>query len=219
MITAPTIRLIIADDHEVVRAGLKVLISRHGNLECVGSAANGNEAVDLADRLRPDLVILDLTMPLCGGLDAIRLLGKQVPETRVLGYSCHTDASMIVAALQAGALGYVSKSSEEAVLIKAISVAAKGKRFIDPQLTDPVLRRFLDDPTIGAASTLTKREREVLLGVAWGFTNNFIGGDLGLSTKTVESYRARACEKLALPDRPAIVKFALMSGWMDEKAS
>jgi two-component system response regulator NreC len=173
--------------------------------------------VDLAMRLHPDVVIMDITMPTCGGLDATRLLRKQVPETRVLAYSCYTDAPWILAALQAGALGYVSKSSEHSVLIQAIAMVAKGKRFIDPQLTDPMLRGFLDNPTVETQS-LTKREREVLLGVAWGFTNNVIGGDLGLSKKTVEGYRARACEKLALADRPAIVKFALMSGWLTEQA-
>jgi two-component system, NarL family, response regulator NreC len=219
MSTAPTIRLIIADDHEVVLTGLEVLISRHRSLECVGSATNGYEAVDLATRLRPDVVLMDLTMPTCDGLEATRRLGKHVPDTRVLAFSMRPAASMVLAALRAGALGYVSKSSHHNVLIGAIPVVAKGKRFIDPHLTDPMLRTLLDDQLIGAPSTLSKREREVLLRVAWGFTNNDIGGDLGLSTKTVESYRTRACEKLALADRPAIVKFAHMSGWLDEEAS
>jgi DNA-binding NarL/FixJ family response regulator len=146
-------------------------------------------------------------------------LGKHVPEARVLAYSMRPAVSMVLAALRAGAFGYVSKSSQPDVLIGAIPVVAKGKRFIDPQLTHPVLRALLDDQLIGAPSTLSRREREVLLRVAWGFTNNDIGGDLGLSTKTVESYRTRACEKLALADRPAIVKFAHMSGWMDEEAT
>lgn len=219
MSPAPTIRLIIADDHEVVLAGLKVMISRHRNLDCVGNAANGYAAVDLASRLRPDVAIMDLAMPLCDGLEATRRLGKHVPETKVLAFSMRPAASIVLAALQAGALGFVSKSSPHNVLIEAIPVVAIGKRFIDPRLTDPMLRTLLNDQPIGASSTLTPREREVLLRVAWGFTNNDIGGDLGLSTKTVESYRARACEKLSLPDRPAIVKFALMSGWMDEEAS
>lgn len=219
MLTAPTIRLIIVDDHEIVLAGLKVLLSRHRGLECVGSAANGYEAVDLASRLRPDVAIMDLKMPSCDGLEATRRLRKHVPETKVLAFSMRPAASVVVAALRAGVLGYVSKSSENTVLIEAIQVAAKGKRFIDPHLTEAMLRTILDDQIIGAPSTLTRREHEVLLRVAWGFTNNDIAGELGLSTKTVESYRARACEKLELPDRPAIVKFALMSGWMDEEGS
>jgi two-component system, NarL family, response regulator NreC len=218
MSTAPAIRLIIADDHEIVLAGLEVLLSQHRDLECVGSATNGYEAVERASELRPDVAIIDLTMPSCDGLEVTRRLGKHVPETRVLVFSMRPAASMILAALQAGALGYVSKSSHPEVLINAIFVVAKRKRFIDPQLTDPTLQTLLDGHLIGPPSTLTEREREVLIRVAWGFTNNETGEELHLSTKTVESYRSRACEKLALPNRSAIVKFAIMSGWMDEKA-
>lgn len=219
VLIVPSIRLVIVDDHEIVLAGLKVLISRHRGLDCVGTAANGNEAMDLASRLRPDVAIMDLKMPSCDGLEATRRLRKHVPEAKVLAFSMRPTASVVVDALRAGVLGYVAKSSPNSVLIDAIHVVAKNKRFIDPQLTESMLRTILDDQPIGTPSTLARREHEVLLRVAWGFTNNDIAGELGLSTKTVESYRARACEKLDLPDRPAIVKFALMSGWMDEEAS
>ena len=219
MPVVPKIRLIIADDHEIILVGLKVLISRRRDLECVGSAANGQEAVDLASRLRPDVLIMGLNMPLCDGLEATCRLQKVAPETKVLIFSRQPPALGIVAALRAGALGYVSKSSDSRVLIEAIHTVAKSKRFVDPHLTDPMIRGLLDEQVMGPPSTLTPREREVLLGVAWGFTNHDIGEKLNLSTKTVESYRARACEKLALPDRPAIVKFALLSGWMEEEAS
>jgi two-component system, NarL family, response regulator NreC len=218
MFTAPRIRLIIADDHEMIVSGLKSMISRHRNLECVGSATNGHEAVDLASRQHPDVAILDITMPFCDGLEATGRLRKEVPDTKVLIFSGYSGPSAIVAALRAGALGYVCKASPHSVLIGAISVVALGKRFIDPALSDPVLRSLLSDEPIGTPSTLTPREREVLLRVAWGFTNNETGTELGLSTKTVEGYRARACEKLALLDRPAIVKYALMAGWMDGQA-
>lgn len=203
MLTAPKIRLpkirvLIADDHEVVRLGLKVLISRHPNLESVGSAANGLEAVDLASRLRPDVVVMDITMPACDGLEATSRLRKQVPDTKVLAFSFRLAASMVLAVLRAGALGYVSKSSPHNVLTGAIPVVALGKRFIDPTLTEPMLRNLLNDEPIGQPSTLTPREREVLLRVAWGFTNNDIGTELGLSTKTAEGYRTpvAACHRL-----------------------
>jgi DNA-binding NarL/FixJ family response regulator len=218
MLTAPRIHLIIADDHDVIVAGVKGMISRHRNLECVGSAANGNEVVDHASRLRPDVVIMDITMPSCDGFGATSRLRKEVPDTRVLVFSGHFSPSAVLAALRAGALGFVCKSSHYSVLIEAIPVVALGKRFIDPALSDPVLRSLLNDEPIGTPSTLTPREHEVLLRVAWGFTNNDIGTELGLSTKTAEGYRARACEKLSLADRPAIVKYALMAGWMDERA-
>ncbi len=217
MSTAPSIRLVIVDDHGIVLAGLKVLISRHRGMDCIGTAANGDEAVELASRLCPDVVIMDIKMPGCDGLEATRRLKRHVPETKVLVFSMRPAVSVVVAALRAGALGYVSKSSENGVLIEAIQVVVKGERFLDPHLTDSMLRAILDDPPLGEPSTLTRREHEVLLGVALGFTNHVIGEDLALSTKTVESYWARACEKLDLPDRPAIVKFALMSGWMDEE--
>jgi two-component system, NarL family, response regulator NreC len=219
MITAPTIRLVIADDHEIVRAGLNFLVSRHPNLESVGSAANGLEAIDLASRLRPDVVIMDITMPTFDGLEATSRLRKQVPDTKVLAFSFRLAASMVLTVLRAGALGYVCKSSPHNVLLGAIPVVALGKRFIDPALSEPVLQSLLDDEPIATPSMLTAREHEVLLRVAGGFTNKETGIELGLSTKTVEGYRARACEKLSLADRPAIVKYAIMSGWMDEQAS
>ncbi|MGA9415415.1 MAG: response regulator transcription factor [Terriglobales bacterium] len=218
MITSHKIRLVIADPQDVVLAGLKLLISRQRHLDCVGCAVSSSDVLGLASRLRADVIVMDIPMLPSDGLDAMRRLAKLTPETRVLSFSMRPAASMVLAALRAGASGYVSKASPSKVLIEAISVVAKGKRFIDPELADPMLQSFLDEPKIGAEPPLTQREREVLLAVAYGFTNNFIGADLGLSTKTIEGYRSRACEKLALVDRPAIVKFALMSGWMKEQA-
>jgi len=218
MSDAPRIRVIIADDHHVVVFGFKGMISRHRHLQFAGSARNGHEAVDLAIRLRPDVAIMDIMMPSCDGLEATSRLRKEVPDTKVLIFSGCFGASAVASALRAGALGCVSKASPCQVLIEAISIVAKGKRFVDPQLTDLMLRSLLNDEPIGTPFTLSAREREVLVRVAWGFTNNEIGIELGLSTKTVEGYRARACEKLALSDRPAILKYALMSGWMCENA-
>ena len=219
MLPSHVIRVIIADDHEVVLAGLKTMISRHHrDLDCVGSAMNGHDAVNLAIWLRPDVAIMDIAMPSCDGLEATRRIRKEVPETKVLVFSMRDHSSMVLAALHAGALGYVSKRSLRDVLMAAISVVAAGKRFIDPRLTDSTLQRLLEDQPIGTVGSLTRREREVLLHVAWGFTNSDIGVELQIGTKTVESYRARACEKLGLADRPAIVQFVLKSGWLDEDA-
>jgi two-component system, NarL family, response regulator NreC len=216
--TVPAIRLVVADAHEVVICGLTSLLADHCKFHCIGIAANGEEALDLVIQKQPDVLIIEVAMPLCDGLAVTRRLRKLSPTTNVLILTMRTGSSVTLAALRAGALGFVSKSSPTSVLIDAIPVVASGRRFIDPSLRDEVFRLCLDETTIGAKEALSKREREVLLGVAWGFTNTLIGLDLGVSTKTVESYRARACEKLELSDRPAIVKFALMSGWMDERA-
>jgi two-component system, NarL family, response regulator NreC len=215
--TVPVIRLVVADAHEVVICGLTSLLADHCKFHCIGSAANGEEALDLVIQKQPDVLIMEVAMPLCDGLAVTRRLRKLSPTTNVLILTMRTGSSVTLAALRAGAHGFVSKSSPTSVLIDAIPVVASGRRFIDPSLRDEVFRLCLDENTIGAKETLSKREHEVLLGVAWGFTNTLIGEDLGVSTKTVESYRARACDKLELRDRPAIVKFALMSGWMDER--
>jgi two-component system response regulator NreC len=215
MLTAPKIRVLVVDEHEVVRIGLKVLISRHRNLEWVGTVENSDEAVNIAKRLRPNVIVMEVRMASCDGLEALGRLVSEIPETAVLIFSKEQAPSMVLAALQSGALGYVSKSSPSNVLMEAILMLAKGKRFIDPHLMDPMLRVFLDDQTRVAPSSLSRREREVLILIAWGFTNSVIGENLDLSKKTVECYRMRACEKLSLPDRPSIVKFAFMSGWMD----
>ena len=219
MLTVPKIRLIVVDDHEALRFGLKVLIKRHANLEVVGSASNGLEAVELAYRLRPDVAIMDVTMPLCGGLVATSRLRKELPDTRVLAFSCRRTADAVLAALRAGALGYVCKGSPYSVLFDGISVVALGKRFIDPALTDATLRNLVQNEPMEPPSSLTPREDLVLHRVAWGFANKEIAAELGLSTKTVEGYRARACVKLTLIDRPAIVKYAQIAGWLDDQAS
>lgn len=161
---------------------------------------------------------MDMKMPVCDGLEATSRMAKYVPETKVLAFSMRPDASSVVAALRAGVLGYVSKLSPNDVLIEAINVLAEGKRFMDPSLTDSVVNKFLDDNVVERAATLSKREQQVLRRIAEGFTSGDIAAEFDLSTKTVDCYKARACEKLGLQDRPAIIRFALMSGWMNEAA-
>lgn len=215
MFTRLPIRVLAADEHEIVRLGIKALLSEHQYLTCVGYASSGNEAIDLASQLRPDVLITDIKMPLPNGLEVTTHLATRVPETKVLIFSKWPSASLVVIALQAGASGCVSKASHQNVLIQGISAVATGKRFIDPQLADTTLSTLLDNLTIAGPSLLTKRERQVLILVAWGHTNSGIAINIGLSIKTVECYRARACVKLGFSDRPAIVKFAAMSGWME----
>ena len=212
MHTSPRISVAIADDHEVVRFGCERLIAQHRHLVCVGSAGDGNAIVELATRLRPDVVVMDVRMPLCDGLEATARLRKLVPETHVLAFSSYVDAGMVPAALRAGATGYVCKTSDHLTLIHAICTIAKGQRFVDPALMDKVLNRMFEDEVVVPSTPLSKRQRAVLVGIAMGHTNADLADDLGLSVKTVEGYRARACEKLGLEDRSDIVQYALGAG-------
>jgi DNA-binding NarL/FixJ family response regulator len=211
--------LIIVDDHEVFRFGLQTLVSRHRNLRWVGSATNGKEALELASRLRPQIAIMDMKMPVCDGLEATRQLAKYVPETKVLAFSVRPDPSSVVAALRAGAFGYVCKSSDHHVLFEAILVVAQGRRFIDPALADSVVTNFLNDHAGETDTLLSAREQQVLVRLAGGATSGDIAAELDLSPKTVDSYKTRACDKLGLKGRREIVRFAIMSGWLDDPST
>jgi len=205
---------IVVDDHEVIRLGLKAIMSSHNHLKCVGWAGNGNEAFNLACRVRPQVVVMDMRMPQCDGMEATRLLAKHVPEAKVVAFSVRRSPSAVVAALRAGAKAYVSKNSPPRVLIEAITSVAQGKRFIDPSLADPVITTLLNENATDMTANLSAREREVLVRIAEGYTASDVASGLGLSVKTVECYKARACQKLGLECRSDIVKFALMSGWL-----
>ena len=212
MFTSQRVSVAIADDHEVVRFGCERMIAPHRHLICVGSVGDGNAIVDLARTLRPNVVVMDVRMPQCDGLDATARLRKLVPETNVLAYSSYADARMVPAALRAGAIGYVCKASDQKILIDAIETVARGKRYIDPALMDQVLEHMLEDDIIVPSTPLSDRQRAVLVGIAKGHTNAEMAADLGLSVKTVEGYRARACEKLGLRDRSDIVRYAVTTG-------
>jgi two-component system, NarL family, response regulator NreC len=214
MFTRQSISVAIADDHEVVRFGFERLIARHRHphLVCVGSVGDGNAVIELAIRSRPDVVVMDVRMPLCDGLDATSRLRKLVPETHVLAFSSSADATMVPAALRAGAIGYVCKTSDSKIVIDAICTVARGKRFVDPALMDQVLGRMFQDEIVVPSPPLSGRERAVLVGIATGHTNAELATELGLSIKTVEGYRARACEKLGLRTRSDLVQYALSTG-------
>ena len=212
MYTSQRIRVAIADDHEVVRFGVERLIAQHRNLVCVGSVSDGDAIVELGKRSRPDVVVMDVRMPTCDGLEATARLRKIVPDTHVLAFSAVADAGLVPAALRAGASGYVCKTSDHLTLIRAICTVAKGKRFVDPALMDRVLERMFEDEVVVPSAPLSERQRAVLVGVAEGHTNAELADDLGLSVKTVEGYRARAGEKLGLRDRSDIVQYAVSAG-------
>ena len=210
------IRILLADDHAVLRTGLRMLISSQRDLEVVGEASDGDEAVRKATALRPDVALVDISMPGSGGIKAIERIRQAVPATRVLVLTMHDVPAYLRASLAAGASGYVVKRSADSDLLAAIRDVHRGRTVLDPSLsvraTHGSLRRRGSVDSTAPAALLSQREREVLELIAQGFTNQQIADHLGLSVKTVETYRARLVEKLGLQSRAELVRYALDSG-------
>jgi len=213
------IRVLLADDHAVLRSGLKLLLDPRTDMAVVGEAGDGTEVLSLAEALEPDVILLDLTMPRLGGLEVLPLLRQRVPGARVVILTMHDDQSYLRQALRRGAAGYVLKKAADVEVIAAIQVVMRGDVYVHPSLTRSLLEEMIPGQENGPAddlwSTLSEREQEVLRMVALGHTNQEIAGELALSVKTVETYRARGKEKLALPSRAALVRFALARGLLD----
>lgn len=208
----PDVRVVIADDHAVLRAGLRLLLDAQPGIAVVGEAGSGSEVLHMAVTLHPDLVLLDLTMPGLGGLDVLPLLHKAAPRSRVLVLTMHDDESYLRQALRDGASGYMLKKAADSELIAAIHSVMRGEVYVHPSLTRALLEDLLPGDPHAADNpweTLSERERDVLLLVARGHTSARIGEMLNLSPKTVETYRARGMEKLGLRTRAALVQFAL----------
>ncbi len=208
------IRILLADDHSLVRQGFRMILSAQPDMEIVGEAGNGREAVELAEKLQPDLVIMDVTMPELNGIEATRRLITAAPRARVLALSMHKDSVYVREILRAGARGYLLKDSVDADLLAAVRAVAKGEGYLSPAVSDAVLtdyRRHVTDPL----DLLTSREREVLQMIAEGKTNKEIATLLNLSVYTVEAHRGRVMEKLNLHSTGELVRFALRSGLID----
>jgi DNA-binding NarL/FixJ family response regulator len=208
------IKILVADDHALVRQGFKMILSAQPDMQIVGEAGNGREAVDLAEKLQPDLVIMDVTMPELNGIEATRRLATVAPRARVLALSMHKDSVYVREILRAGARGYLLKDSADADLIAAVRAIAKGEAYLSPAVSDAVLtdyRKHVTDPL----DLLTSREREVLQMIAEGKTNKEIATSLNLSVYTVEAHRGRVMEKLNLHSTGELVRFALRSGLID----
>jgi len=208
------IRILLADDHVLVRQGFKMILSAQPDMQIVGEAANGREAVELAEKLQPDLVIMDVTMPELNGIEATRRLVTIAPRARVLALSMHKDSVYVREILRAGARGYLLKDSADADLIAAVRAVAKGEGYLSPAVSEAVLtdyRRHVTDPL----DLLTTREREVLQMIAEGKTNKEIATSLNLSVYTVEAHRGRVMEKLNLHSTGELVRFALRNGLID----
>ena len=204
------IRILLADDHAVVRQGFKMILSAQPDMEIVGEAGNGREAVELAEELRPDIVVMDVAMPELNGIEATRRL----PHTRVIALSMHKDSVYVREILRAGARGYLLKDSVAADLVAAVRAVAGGEGYLSPAISNAVLddyRRHVTNPI----DLLTSREREVLQMLAEGKTNKEIASILNLSVYTVDAHRGRIMEKLNLHSINELVRFAVRNGLID----
>ena len=211
-------RILLADDHSVLRAGLKMLLNAQDDMVVVGEATNGQEALAAVQRYAPDVLLLDLTMPQTDGFEVLRQLRRERPNVRVLILTMHEEEGYLRRALEAGAAGYCPKSAADAELLAAIRAVMRGNVYIHPSHTKILLDKMLPtaNQTSTASAELSERESAVLKLVALGHTNQEIAEQLALSVKTVESYRARGMEKLGLTSRAALVRYALQQGWMTE---
>lgn len=216
----PDTRVLLVDDHAVLRAGLRLLLESQPDLKVVGETGDGRAALSLAADLHPDLVLLDLTMPGMSGLEVLAGVRRLAPEAKVLILTMHDDESYLRQALRLGAAGYVLKKAADTELIAAVRAVLRGEIYLHPSMTKAVLEGLLPATTTSPPSdpwqTLTERERETLSLVAHGHTSAEIAERLSLSPKTVETYRARGMDKLGLRSRAALVQFALEHGLLSD---
>jgi DNA-binding NarL/FixJ family response regulator len=205
------IRVLLADDHTILRKGIRMLIEAQGDMEVVGEAATGREAIETARSLKPDVIIMDVSMPELNGIEGTRQICDELTRTRVLALTMHKDSVYVREILRAGARGYLLKDTEDDDLLRAIRTIHRGEAFLSPAISDAVLtdyRRHVTNPV----DLLTSREREILTLVAEGKTNKEIANSLNLSVYTVESHRGSVMEKLNLHNTGDIVRFALRNG-------
>lgn len=214
------LRVVLADDHKVVREGLKLLVNSQPDMEVVGEADNGRVAVALAQELHPDVVVMDVSMPELNGLKATERLKELCPEINVLALTRHTDESYLRQLLQAGATGYVLKQSAADELVRAIRQIVVGKTYIDPEITETLVETAVGRRTMNGSSVdkdLSKREMEVLRYTALGYVNKEIAARLKISVRTVEVHKANAMQKMHMKSRIEIVRYAMLKGWLREQ--
>ncbi|HUE20989.1 MAG TPA: response regulator transcription factor [Bryobacteraceae bacterium] len=208
------IHILLADDHAVVRQGFKMILAAQPDMEIVGEAGNGREALDLASQLQPDVIVMDVAMPELNGIEATRRVADVSPRSRVLALSMHKDSVYVREILRAGARGYLLKDSVSSDLLAAVRAIARGEGYLSPGVSDAVLndyRRHVTDPI----DLLTSREREVLQMIAEGKTNKDIATVLNLSVYTVDAHRGRIMEKLNVHSVTDLVRFAVRCGLVD----
>jgi two-component system response regulator NreC len=215
--TATPLRILLADDHVTMRHGLRLLIDGEADMKVIAEASDGHAAIENAIALKPDVVVMDISMPGMNGLVATRALRQYLPSTAIVTLTRHGDDAYVQELLRAGASGYVLKQSAPTELLQAIRAAAAGGQHLDSTLTARMTARVLGraDKLKRPIATLSERESEVLRLIASGYSNKEIAGQLSLSVKTVEAHKANAMRKLGLGGRIDIVKYAVLQGWLD----
>ena len=213
-----TLRILIADDHGVLRAGLRALLSAEPDIEVVGEASDGQAVLEIAQNLQPDVILMDLSMPKCGGIEATSRIKEMLPGASVLILTMHEEESLLREAIQCGAAGYILKRAVETELIDAIRAVARGELYIHPGMT----RALFPDSTAKTTDvklpipTLTRREYQVLGLIAQGYSNRQTAAKLTISVRTVESHRANLMNKLDLHSRVELVRFATQHGLLED---
>ncbi len=207
------IRLLLVDDHPVLRAGVIAVLSAETDFHVVGEASDGATGIALALELNPSVVVMDVSLPGLGGAEATRRLTRERPDIAVLAYSVHEEVQFARSLLDAGARGYALKRGSSEELLRAIRIVAAGDTYVDPTLAGKLLPARARRPT-SAAGGLSEREEEVLRFIAQGLTIREIAERLGLSPRTLETYRARAMDKLTLKTRADLIRHALNQGWL-----
>jgi DNA-binding NarL/FixJ family response regulator len=213
------IRVLLADDHAIVREGVKRILTAEPDLEVVGEAEDGLQAVEQAKTLRPDVAVLDISMPGINGIEATKQIRAALPETHTLALTMHADDAYVFQLLKAGASGYVLKRAAATDLVQAIRAARRGEAFLYPSVASAVVADYLKRVESGDAQEsydgLTDREKEILILVAEGATNQDIAERLSISIKTVQTHRAHIMEKLNLHDRSMLVRYAIRKGLIE----
>lgn len=211
------LRILLADDHKMVREGLRLLIDGQPDMRVVGEAANGREVMQKARELKPNVVVMDLSMPELNGLQATERLKSESPEIKVVAITANEDESYLRQLCKVGAVGYVLKRSAGDELVKAIGTVAGGGVYFEATLASKALaKQMIGSKSDAGTVDLSEREKEVLVMLAWGYSNKEIAAKLNLSVKTVETYKVRIGEKLGLRSRTEMVQYALRQGWLNE---
>ena len=214
-------RILLAEDHNTVREGIKLLVNAQPDMQVVGEAADGRAAIDKTRELAPDLLVMDISMPELNGLKATEKLRKEFPELKILTLTRHTDDGYLQQLIKAGVNGYVLKQSAPTELINAIRTVTSGKSYVDSELTQKILGGYAgraNGPLRGEGSgQISDRESEVIRLIAWGYSNKEIATRLGLSVKTVEAHKSNAMRKLNMRSRIDIVRYAILQGWLEEE--